>query len=853
MNGQTITCTVDPPIVTDHHDSTPSIIKQGFKCELFNFGKADTGGVDYFNCGLVQRPDGLWLVARRSEHRKNLRIGFNDVIAFKLDDNLCPTIGHPVKQENRYLDEHFEDPRAIYHEGKTYVSCCDFLIVNGQWTGAHQIISRCNMNWRSEKRFDPVYGNNRETTGANLGHEKNWIWFFHNGRPHLLYQAEPHRVVRFNHDFVKQEEYETGTQWLRWPYGEIRGGTPPIRIGDEYWTFFHSSLKTNNKYWRRYFMGAYSFEAKPPFAITSITEKPLLIGSKDDPWNLRKPLVVFPCGSMLRDGYWTVTLGVNDLKCAWVEIPHSTLMKRTGRDTGFSISTWIKDRIGFKKQAVIAYLPPPEIGHTDIFLKNLREHPPTAPVEFISDHPWPGAHKIPDPTKVHTNKDKIASMVFLHALELAEQEGYDEFIYLETDCRVAGKGWDEALFTAFRAGSSKTIAGGNMAVVGGKTLGPAFKQELDALFEKHGEHPSHGVCDSVKIIKHGDNDYNAIPFVNGAPAVYSTRNVRAIVGNGSVEAVVEHMKTQDCSIGEICSMSQTPTEALRRFIHIPTIMATAGETIYPFKLRSVSLTERKVAAVHPIKNRWRPSPENGTVFYHSGDLGDIMYGLKAVQLYGGGKLVLGPRCCSKYPPRNPMSKEVFALYRPLLEQQPYLTSVAYSDTWPECTYDMNDFRELWNERLERKIACDSLCEAHCVAVGVEPIYDHLLWISSAKRELAPIVVHRSFRYREEDFPWQYLVAQYGKDMIFVGLRDEWEDFSKAFGIVDYYQPSDFANMAEVINGAKWVFANQSLPCAIAIGLGKNVWQERWKASPDCQFKRDNFFTQDTLTIDQFKL
>jgi hypothetical protein len=75
-------------------------------------------------------------------------------------------------------------------------------------------------------------------------------------------------------------------------------------------------------------MGCYAFEAKLPFHITRITEEPLLIGSQNDYWVDKKPLVVFPCGSLLRGQEWLVTLGVNDLKCGWIKIPHKDLTKR---------------------------------------------------------------------------------------------------------------------------------------------------------------------------------------------------------------------------------------------------------------------------------------------------------------------------------------------------------------------------------------------------------------------------------------------------------------------------------------------------------------------------------------------
>jgi len=59
-----------------------------------------------------------------------------------------------------------------------------------------------------------------------------------------------------------------------------------------------------------------------------ITPEPLLHGSQNDTWQQRKPLVIFPCGAIHKDGKWLVTCGVNDLKSAWVELSHESLLSK---------------------------------------------------------------------------------------------------------------------------------------------------------------------------------------------------------------------------------------------------------------------------------------------------------------------------------------------------------------------------------------------------------------------------------------------------------------------------------------------------------------------------------------------
>ena len=306
---------------------TPSILTQTpWKAGFFHFGKAEFPRSAYFNCGLVSRPDGNWLAVRRAVFDRAVRVGKNDIVAFKLDDKI-PLHGIRVKLTKTFEGEHYEDPRAIYHKGITYVSCTDFVWSSKGWSGAHQIIEAVNNNWESIKRFDPVYGRNGAGIGQNSGQEKNWLWFFHNDEPHLVYNGRPHIVARFSHDFRHREDYKTDNKHP-WRWGEIRGGTPPVLVNGEYWTFFHSSTPWHPPY-RQYHMGAYAFQAEPPFAITKMTHKPLLSGSDQDKWAQGKPIVVFPCGATYRNNQWFVTGGCNDLCCFWIEIPHEGLLEYT--------------------------------------------------------------------------------------------------------------------------------------------------------------------------------------------------------------------------------------------------------------------------------------------------------------------------------------------------------------------------------------------------------------------------------------------------------------------------------------------------------------------------------------------
>lgn len=295
---------------------------------IYDFGHAKTRGVDYFNCSIVEREGQDWLIVRRSKWKDEHDLGFNDLVAFSLKDNV-PQMGFPIRMERRFDIEHFEDPRAVNVNGRIFISCCNFLRNKKGCTYPHQVVSEINSDWKSVKRYDPVFGNNGKDTALNKAHEKNWTWFWYAGEPHLVYWAVPqHRVTSFTQSFSPVYSYSTAWECSLWNFGQIRGGTPPVLVNGEYWTFFHSSTPWT-RLRRQYHMGAYAFESKPPFRITKITKAPLLSGSKFDTWFDGKPICVFACGSIIRDYEWLVTFGVNDLECGWIKIPHKELERLT--------------------------------------------------------------------------------------------------------------------------------------------------------------------------------------------------------------------------------------------------------------------------------------------------------------------------------------------------------------------------------------------------------------------------------------------------------------------------------------------------------------------------------------------
>lgn len=284
----------------------------------------------FFNCAVTKTNSGsILLFSRRCrDKRASDETAYkenNDIVLFTLNQDMNAISMNEIILPRTFTKENFEDPRIINFGTHWGLSCCSFVPTLSY---AHQCMFLLDDQFRCVHRFDPIYGNNFAQAMTNSGHEKNWIWFKHNGHPHLIYQANPHRVVKMDGGLNKLEEFTSNDFNSNWKYGEVRGGTNPILVDGLYWTFFHSSVPWKDGK-RRYFMGAYAFEPEPPFRIERMTSNPILGGTDQQDWRPGLPAVVFPCGAYFDDGKFTVSYGINDITCGYIRIGLREMMDLT--------------------------------------------------------------------------------------------------------------------------------------------------------------------------------------------------------------------------------------------------------------------------------------------------------------------------------------------------------------------------------------------------------------------------------------------------------------------------------------------------------------------------------------------
>lgn len=266
--------------------------------------------------------------------------------------------------------------------------------------------------------------------------------------------------------------------------------------------------------------------------------------------------------------------------------------------------------------------------------------------------------------------------------------------------------------------------------------------------------------------------------------------------------------------------------------------------------KSETLFQKVVNAINPLYR---------TVYYHSGNIGDIIYALAAIKKSSDGDLIIGPQQNGTSPCAVPIQKPQFDAMLGLLQMQPYLRSVKFSENYPadKISIDLNTFRDNWdNTKIRTEQCIHNLALMHFYTLGIQEKFDpeqSWLYIENPI-PTNRIIVHRSKRYRSNlpPFPWREFVNRFADKILFVGYENEYAEFSNSFGKVSFWKVRDITELAQLIAGGVAFVGNQSAPCAIALGYGKCVWQEAWfEKSADCLFPRQKRFMTQRDSIEKF--
>ena len=207
-------------------------------------------------------------------------------------------------------------------------------------------------------------------------------------------------------------------------------------------------------------------------------------------------------------------------------------------------------------------------------------------------------------------------------------------------------------------------------------------------------------------------------------------------------------------------------------------------------------------------------------FLHSGHCGDLIYSLALIKelskshkcnlFIGVGKKIKG--AYFKHPSKgvyidNRIAKQIL----PLLKFQSFLNEVKiHSEESIDINLDL--FRDLpISLNFNSCRWYFHLTGAH---VDLSAPYLNSTEHNSVKDK---IIILRTFRYRNHFINYNFL-NNVEESIVFIGLKEEFEDLKRDIPKLQHYEPENFFEMSQIIKSSKFFLGNQSPAFAIAEAL-----------------------------------
>ena len=213
-------------------------------------------------------------------------------------------------------------------------------------------------------------------------------------------------------------------------------------------------------------------------------------------------------------------------------------------------------------------------------------------------------------------------------------------------------------------------------------------------------------------------------------------------------------------------------------------------------------------------------------FYHSGEIGDLLYSLQSIKHIGDGDLYIGNNLNTTFLPHEttsrplkPLNWKTYRFLQEFVESQHYINKFVYGVP-RTIDYNLNYARRVIHTHIYLN---HTETYMHACGLPINPIDNHTPWIEVAnKKELAPITVVRTERRHSPNFPWKLIVDKFKHDMVFIGTKDEYDSFTNENGIIPHFNSDRLIAIAEVVNGAKLHIGNSTSLTIIAEGLKKRI-------------------------------
>jgi FkbM family methyltransferase len=258
---------------------------------------------------------------------------FGSIWVVEVNINFEP-INDPIK-----IIEVGEDPRAVVRGNEIFLFYVVPINANGRTIGSH--VNMAELIYLDEFFITngiyklPInpFGNVLTEGGIN-GWEKNWIPYINKlGNIKIIYSHDPwlcFELKRSEESVYNLSAPKNGVG-LKWRFGKIRGGTPPVSLNDgKFISFFHSSTVFAGK--KIYLIGAVILEYNDDYLVPiSFTDIPLLCSNYFDDisnygWK-SSASVLFPQSAIAHANYVDLFLGINDYDIGIARIDLNNISK----------------------------------------------------------------------------------------------------------------------------------------------------------------------------------------------------------------------------------------------------------------------------------------------------------------------------------------------------------------------------------------------------------------------------------------------------------------------------------------------------------------------------------------------
>ena len=232
-------------------------------------------------------------------------------------------------------------------------------------------------------------------------------------------------------------------------------------------------------------------------------------------------------------------------------------------------------------------------------------------------------------------------------------------------------------------------------------------------------------------------------------------------------------------------------------------------------------------------------------FLHTGHIGDIIAFLPTIRALGGGKLIIKDHDKSWHP----MNGFRYESVKPLLEKQNYITSVEYNDHPDRVDFDNTHWRQCkdgYAGYRENTLLSDIQAEYWNANISYDPWID----VEASKETKDRIIITRTDRYRNYNFPIRKILKHIGDRALYVGTSDEWNTFQGELGVnIEHHKTESLLNVAQAIKGSDMLVCEQSCTWWIAIGMGHKALRSTSWYGADGVLKRDNLHYCKTGWVD----